>query len=76
MRPHNINALSDSARILHVSLPMAMMYGDQRLTVPEICRTLRISPAMFYRYVAWARRAAGRASCSGGLSRGRTSFDN
>jgi DNA invertase Pin-like site-specific DNA recombinase len=34
------------------------MYGDQRLTVPEICRTLRISPATFYRYVALGRRAA------------------
>ncbi len=36
----------------------SMMYGDQRLTVPEICRTLRISPATFYRYVALGRRAA------------------
>jgi DNA invertase Pin-like site-specific DNA recombinase len=29
-----------------------LMYGDQRLTVPAICQTLRISPATFYRYVA------------------------
>jgi DNA invertase Pin-like site-specific DNA recombinase len=36
----------------------SMMYGDQRLTVPEICRTLRISPATFYRYVALGKRAA------------------
>jgi DNA invertase Pin-like site-specific DNA recombinase len=36
----------------------SMMYGDQRLTVPEICRTLRISPATFYRYVALGRREA------------------
>jgi DNA invertase Pin-like site-specific DNA recombinase len=52
------------------------MYGDPRFTVPEICRTLHISPATFYRYVALARRAAGHASCSGGRSKGRTSFDN
>jgi DNA invertase Pin-like site-specific DNA recombinase len=54
----------------------SMMYGDQRLTVPEICRTLRISPATFYRYVALGRRAADHTSGNGGLSRGRTSFDN
>jgi DNA invertase Pin-like site-specific DNA recombinase len=29
------------------------MYGDQRLTVSEIRQTLRISPATFYRYVAF-----------------------
>ena len=34
------------------------MYGDHRLTVPDICRTLQISPATFYRYVALARRTA------------------
>jgi DNA invertase Pin-like site-specific DNA recombinase len=50
----------------------SMMYGDQRLTVSEICRTLRISPATFYRYVALGRRAAGHTSGNGGLSRGRT----
>jgi DNA invertase Pin-like site-specific DNA recombinase len=50
----------------------SMMYGDQRLTVPEICRTLRISPATFYRYVALGRRAADHTSGNGGLSRGRT----
>ena len=54
----------------------SMMYGDQRLTVPEICRTLRISPATFYRYVALGRRAADHMSSNGGSSRGRTSFDN
>ncbi len=54
----------------------SMMYGDQRLTVPEICRTLRISPATFYRYVALGRRAADHTLGNGGLSRGRTSFDN
>jgi DNA invertase Pin-like site-specific DNA recombinase len=35
-----------------------MMYGDQCLSVPEICHTLHISPATFYRYVALGRRAA------------------
>jgi DNA invertase Pin-like site-specific DNA recombinase len=54
----------------------SMMYGDQHLTVPEICRTLRISPATFYRYVALGRRAADRASCKGGQSGGRMSFEN
>jgi hypothetical protein len=34
------------------------MSADQRLTVPDICCTLRISPATFYRYVALGRRAA------------------
>jgi DNA invertase Pin-like site-specific DNA recombinase len=52
------------------------MYGDQRLTVPEICRSLRISPATFYRYVALGRRAADHPSGNGGLSRGRTSFEH
>jgi DNA invertase Pin-like site-specific DNA recombinase len=52
------------------------MYGDQRLTVPEICRSLRISPATFYRYVALGRRAADRTSGTGGLSRGRTAFED
>jgi DNA invertase Pin-like site-specific DNA recombinase len=36
----------------------ASMYGDLRLTVADICHTLRISPATFYRYVALGRRAA------------------
>jgi DNA invertase Pin-like site-specific DNA recombinase len=34
------------------------LYGDRRLTVVDICRTLRISPATLYRYVALSRRAA------------------
>ena len=34
------------------------MYGDQSLTVLDICRVLRISQATFYRYVALGRRAA------------------
>jgi AcrR family transcriptional regulator len=34
------------------------LYGDRRLTVADVCRTLRISPATFYRYVALSRRAA------------------
>jgi DNA invertase Pin-like site-specific DNA recombinase len=50
----------------------SMMYGDQRLTVAEICRTLRISPATFYRYVALGRRVADHTSGNGGLSRERT----
>jgi len=32
------------------------LYADQRLTVPDICHTLRISQATFYRYVALGRR--------------------
>ena len=36
------------------------MYGDPRLTVADICHTLRISPATFYRYIALGRRAAER----------------
>lgn len=35
----------------------ATMYGDPRLTVADICYTLRISPATFYRYVALVKRA-------------------
>ena len=35
-----------------------MMYVDQRLTIVEICQTLRISQATFYRYVALGKRAA------------------
>jgi hypothetical protein len=31
---------------------------DRRVSVPEICRSLRISRATFYRYVALARQAA------------------
>jgi DNA invertase Pin-like site-specific DNA recombinase len=50
----------------------SMMYGDRRLTVAEICRTLRISPATFYRYVALGRRAADHTSGNGGRSSGRT----
>jgi DNA invertase Pin-like site-specific DNA recombinase len=46
------------------------MYGDPRLTVADICRTLRISPATFYRYVALGRRAADHTSDNGGLSKG------
>jgi DNA invertase Pin-like site-specific DNA recombinase len=53
----------------------SMMYGDQRLTVAEICRTLCISPATFYRYVALGRRAADHTSGTGGPLRGRTSFE-
>ena len=34
------------------------MYVDQRLTITEICQTLRISQATFYRYVALGKRAA------------------
>lgn len=34
------------------------MYVDQHLSVAEICQTLRISQATFYRYVALGRRAA------------------
>lgn len=52
------------------------MYGDQRLTVPEICHSLRLSPATFYRYVALGRRTADHRSGTGGLSRGRTAFED
>jgi DNA invertase Pin-like site-specific DNA recombinase len=52
------------------------MYGDQRLTVPEICHSLRLSPATFYRYVALGRRTADHRSGNGGLSRGRTAFED
>ncbi len=39
------------------------MYIDQRLTIAEICQTLRISQATFYRYVTLGKRAAeGRGS--------------
>jgi DNA invertase Pin-like site-specific DNA recombinase len=34
------------------------MSAAQRLTVPDICRTVRMSPATFYRYVMLGRRAA------------------
>ena len=34
------------------------MYVDQHLSVADICQTLRISQATFYRYVALGRRAA------------------
>jgi len=33
------------------------MYVDQRLSVTDICQTLRISQATFYRYVALGKRA-------------------
>jgi len=33
------------------------MYVDRRLTVADICQTLRISQATFYRYVALGKRA-------------------
>jgi DNA invertase Pin-like site-specific DNA recombinase len=33
------------------------MHADQSLTVPDICQTLRISQATFYRYVALGRSA-------------------
>jgi DNA invertase Pin-like site-specific DNA recombinase len=36
------------------------MYVDQQLSVADICQTLRISQATFYRYVALGRRAAER----------------
>jgi DNA invertase Pin-like site-specific DNA recombinase len=36
------------------------MYVDQHLSVADICQTLRISQATFYRYVALGRRAAER----------------
>ena len=36
------------------------MYVDQRLTVADICQTIRISQATFYRYVTLGRRAAER----------------
>ena len=45
-------------------------YGDPRLTVADICRTLRISLATFYRYVALGRRAADHTSGNQGLSKG------
>jgi len=38
------------------------MYADQSLTVPEICRTLQISQATFYRYVALGGNAADESS--------------
>ena len=50
----------------------SMMYGDPRLTVADICHTLCISPATFYRYVALGRHAADHTSGNGGLPRGRT----
>jgi DNA invertase Pin-like site-specific DNA recombinase len=34
------------------------MYRDQSLTVPAICRVLRLSQTTFYRYVALGRHAA------------------
>src|SRR5499433_4533278 len=34
------------------------MYVDQRLSVADICQTLRISQATFYRYVALGKRVA------------------
>jgi DNA invertase Pin-like site-specific DNA recombinase len=37
---------------------VSTLYAEQRLTVSDICRTLHISPATFYRYVALGRREA------------------
>jgi DNA invertase Pin-like site-specific DNA recombinase len=37
---------------------MAYTMVDQRLSVADICQTLRISQATFYRYVALGKRAA------------------
>jgi DNA invertase Pin-like site-specific DNA recombinase len=37
------------------------LYADQNLSVPDICRTLRISQATFYRYVALARQVSDRS---------------
>jgi DNA invertase Pin-like site-specific DNA recombinase len=34
------------------------MYVDQQLSIADICQTLRISQATFYRYVALGKRAA------------------
>jgi hypothetical protein len=34
------------------------MYQDQQLSVTEICATLQLSQATFYRYVALGKRAA------------------
>jgi hypothetical protein len=34
------------------------LFVDQHLSVAEICQTLQISQATFYRYVALGRRAA------------------
>jgi predicted DNA-binding transcriptional regulator AlpA len=34
------------------------MYRDQQLSVTEICATLQLSQATFYRYVALGKRAA------------------
>ena len=34
----------------------SILYADPRLTVPDICHTLRISQATLYRYVALGRR--------------------
>jgi DNA invertase Pin-like site-specific DNA recombinase len=45
------------------------MYVDQHVSVADICQTLRISQATFYRYVALGRRAAeGRGESHGGVS--------
>jgi DNA invertase Pin-like site-specific DNA recombinase len=37
---------------------VSTLYAEQRPTVSDICRTLRISPATFYGYVALGRREA------------------
>jgi hypothetical protein len=42
------------------------IYVDQPLSVADICQTLRISQATFYRYVALGRRAAERLGQSQG----------
>src|SRR5919197_6715979 len=45
------------------------MYVDQHVSVADICQTLRISQATFYRYVALGRRAAeGLGESHGGMS--------
>lgn len=36
------------------------LYADGQVTVPEICQSLRISRATFYRYITLARQAADR----------------
>jgi DNA invertase Pin-like site-specific DNA recombinase len=51
------------------------MYGDPRLTVADIYRSLRISLATFYRYVALGRCAADHTSGNQGLSKGLLSIE-
>lgn len=49
------------------------MYVDQHLSVADICQTLRISQATFYRYVGLGRRAAEERGESHGGVRGEIS---